>query len=80
MQDIITNRIYKDISEQTDINVKDINTIIQFMFKEVKDTMQRGDFQDIDLQYLGRFGVTKKNKVKLENRKKNYDRNIQCTE
>lgn len=64
MQEPIRDRIYRDIKAETNIDQLSIDRIIQFMFKQVVDTMKEDNLQKIDLQYLGSFSMNNKGKKK----------------
>lgn len=69
MQEPLKSKLYKDIQEETDLYISEINQIIQFMFGEVKRTMEEGNLQQVDLQYLGSFKVKPGRSYKLKDRK-----------
>lgn len=66
MQEPVRSSIYKDISSQTKLDVATVNQIVQFMFGEVKRTIDEGNLQQVDLQYLGSWYVKPYRKEKLE--------------
>jgi hypothetical protein len=49
------NQISKEVRDRTDVPLEEVNKYAKYMFKTVTDTMEKGKYESISLQYLGTF-------------------------
>ena len=61
----LEGRIFREIREEQDIELDIIERVVSSMFMQVRTTMSSGDYNAINLQYLGEFSVKPYRLLKL---------------